>query len=89
MNTHTHTQPRTYTHTHLCFGFSHRPVPRISWQKDNVTISSPEQSGRVLIIRDVQSSDAGVYICISVQDGFDNITATATVSVIGMSMMMI
>ena len=59
----------------------------ISWQKDNVTISSTtEQSGRVLIIHDVQSSDVGVYTCISVQNGFDNITTTATVSVIGMIM---
>ena len=43
-----------------------------------------EQSGRVLIISDVQSSNAGVYTCISVQDGFENITTSVTMSVIGM-----
>ena len=43
-----------------------------------------EQSGQVLLIPDVQSSDAGVYTCTSTQDGFDSINTTAVVSVIGM-----
>ena len=59
----------------------------ISWQKDNITLSTTtEQSGRVLIIQNVQLSDVGVYTCISEQNGFDTITTTATVSVIGMIM---
>ena len=65
-------------------------MPIISWQKNNVSISPmTEQSGRILLIPDVQSSDAGTYTCMSTQDTFGSINTTAVVSVIGMIMIVI
>lgn len=96
MRTHTahtcDTHTRIQTHAPLVnFGSSHRPVPSISWQKGNVTVSQmmTEQSGRVLLIPDVQSSDAGTYTCTSTQNGFGTINTTAVVTVIGTMMIIV
>ena len=68
-----------------------RPIPTISWHKDDVLLASGpnvifNQFHRVLELHNVQPPDAGVYTCKSSQDQvtmINNITAAATLSVIG------